>query len=438
MKAAFVICSRADSRRVPKKPFRKLNGTPLIEHLIERCLACELPVHLAIPHRDYEAYKYLKDKYAGRRFHLFTGFGTDPLKRMATIAANEGLDAVIRVCHDKVFIEQKAVERVLESYSFGYAEYAYPSNAVAGTGFEVISAAALQRATARFKDVEHVSYAIRCVTDKILDVDLSFLWRSGHRLLVDYEEDVRVLDLLLHSAGNGCSLDEAIRFMDQHNWLSRINRQPLVSVYTCAKDAERWITKAMGSVAQQDCFRTMEYILIDDGSKDATPILMSKFCDRFPNARWIRNPKNVGLSSSCNIALEEARGRYIVRLDADDYFVGDDAIRKLFDKAEASAADIVYPDNYYGDFQTVQKGIEQRHLGGALVRTRAANHIRFTEGLLGYEGLDFWQRAKDQLKVSYLESPIFFYRQHDKSLSKNNLEERAKIKAAIEGTAGVL
>ena len=139
----------------------------------------------------------------------------------------------------------------------------------------------------------------------------------------------------------------------------------------------------------------------------------------------------MGLSSSSNLALSEARGKSIIRLDADDYFTHDQAIQELQFELNRSDADIVYPDNYFGSFSKIQKGNDAHHVGGALFRTRGANHVKFTDGLRGYEGLDFFVRARDQLKISYLEKPLFFYRQHTDSMSHKNLDDRAALKELI-------
>jgi spore coat polysaccharide biosynthesis protein SpsF (cytidylyltransferase family) len=433
LKIGFVICSRADSRRVPRKPLAPLCGATLIEHLIRRCLKTGHPVIVAIPHRDYEDYKFLHDRLKGEKFHLVMGNAQDPLARMNQAAIAQGLDVVIRVCHDKIFVEPVAVNILVEKLVKEGLDYVYSSSFVDGAALEVMTAQALARAESVYhgQAVEHISYAIKATSQKIANVDLSHIWKSNHRLLVDYPEDLKVLKLVLRGLGVDCTLTEAIRFLDARSWITKMNRPPLVTVYTCAYNAEKWITKAMGSVSMQQGFNRMEYILIDDASKDQTAHLMAKFCGVFKNSRWITNEKNMGLASSSNVALSEARGKYIIRLDADDYFTQDNAIQDLLFEIEKSEADIVYPDNYFGSLNKVQKGSDAHHVGGALFRTRAANHVKFTDGLRGYEGLDFFVRAREQLKISYLERPLFFYRQHPGSMSRVNLEERAALKEKI-------
>lgn len=438
MKIGFVICSRSNSKRVPRKCFTKIDGIPLIEHLILRALRCGYPVYLAVPGRDYEDYKYLKEEFKGFDFHIHMGQGEDPLKRTWAVAMKYELDAVIRVCHDKIFVDKEILETLLDAFKTdSNLQYAFSSECPSGASLEIIKTEVLREAAKKFTNVEHVSYAVRCVTTQIKNVPLPDYFKTKHRLLLDFKEDIKVLDAVLagiQKKKHG-TLREAIEFLDKNPWLSRENRPPLVTVYTCAHNAEKWIQQAMGSVAKQHDFSDMEYIIVDDHSTDRTPILVSKFCDTFKNTRWFRNEKNVGLASSSNIALTEARGEYIIRLDADDFFVTPDAIRKLIDSIEAQSVDIVYPHNYFGSHKKVQEGCDAHHVGGAIFRTRAANHVKFSEGLRGYEGLDFFVRAREQLKIGYYPHPLFFYRQHKDSLTKNNLEERQQLKEKILGIA---
>ena len=54
------------------------------------------------------------------------------------------------------------------------------------------------------------------------------------------------------------------------------------------------------------------------------------------------------------------------------------------------------------------------------------------------EGFDLFKRSQGQLDIGYLKRPLFFYRQHDGSMSKNNLEERQKIYSEINESTRLL
>ena len=139
----------------------------------------------------------------------------------------------------------------------------------------------------------------------------------------------------------------------------------------------------------------------------------------------------MGLASSSNKALDLAQGKYIIRLDADDYFLDEKVLSKMLKHMEKNDLDILYPDNMKG--KNLQKGNEQHHVGGTLFRKRALEYLRFTDGLRHFEGLDLYKRAIDhKLKIGYFESPTFFYRQHSNSMSKSKDIERQKIKEKLD------
>lgn len=430
MNAAIVICSHLHSRRVPRKAFVALNGVPLLEHLIRRLSPSPRLIVVAVPNLEAKEYREFCQRF-GDRVAVWQGPLDDPLARLHMVAKGLTLDYVVRVNHDKLFVNPGRIERHLQVAQESRLQYVYSSHFVDGTGFEVISATALRRAAERFKAVEHVSYAIRCVTDDVCDLpDVGT--RSPHRLLIDYPEDVDVMNRILSAVGNDATLSDALAYLDCHPEIAAINRTPALTVYTCAHDAEPWIDKAMGSVATQHGFGDFEYVLVDDASQDGTQAAMRRFAARYANVNVLWNTENLGLASSSNVALAAARGRYIMRLDADDYLVSPNALQDLVRAISASGYDAMYPDNYMGSMDRIQKGREQHHIGGAIFSTRAVNHIKFTDGLRGLEGYDFFERARARLKIGYYDSPTFFYRQRPDSLSRRDPEIRAALKSAID------
>jgi len=159
---------------------------------------------------------------------------------------------------------------------------------------------------------------------------------------------------------------------------------------------------------------------------------MAETAQKYPNVRYIRNNKNIGLSSSSNVALKEARGDYIIRIDADDYLTNEFSIKRMFDHILQSEKEIIYGDNHHGSTRIIQKGSAMHHVGCAMFKTSAIKHLQFTEDLRNHDSLDIWARAQSILKIGYLNRPIFFYRQHDNSMSKTNLVERKQTEDKIK------
>lgn len=428
MSAAIVICARLKSRRVPGKCLTPLNGVPLLTHLTQRVLKSSLPVIVAVPTSELEQWEpWFEENKQVIGFH---GYDDDPLARTYEAAIANHVTTVVRITHDKIFVDPSDVLSGLDQFEAKKLDYLYSSTLTDGTGFEIISIDALAMARERFTSVEHISYAVKAVTNN--SWNMPFTGERNIRLLCDYEEDVVFLETILSTLGNSCSKQEVEAFCRTQRWVNDLNRLPKLTVYTCAHNAELWIDECMKSVEAQEGFKNIEYILIDDCSSDKTMFYMAKFKSKHKNVFLIRNHENIGLASSSNIALKRARGKFIVRLDADDYFSHTTACRELMSEIGSRPVDAIYPANYYGSMSTVQQPEEQHHVGGAIFRTSALNHLKFTDGLRGFEGLDIYARAREQLAIGYFSRPIFFYRQHSGSMSKTNLEERSRIRASIE------
>ncbi|WP_313640034.1 glycosyltransferase family 2 protein [Paenibacillus sp.] len=94
---------------------------------------------------------------------------------------------------------------------------------------------------------------------------------------------------------------------------------PDISILLCAYNEENYIPWAVRSVLAQT-FSAWELIIVDDASTDATADLLTVF---MPDSRiyYIRNETNQGKAHSLNRGLQEAQGRWIMELDADDWLV---------------------------------------------------------------------------------------------------------------------
>ena len=94
------------------------------------------------------------------------------------------------------------------------------------------------------------------------------------------------------------------------------NINHLVSVYITNHNYEKYLERSILSVLNQT-YQNYEIIIIDDGSTDNS----RKKIEKFSNNKKIKiiYQKNKGLVISNNIAIKTAQGKYITRLDADDW-----------------------------------------------------------------------------------------------------------------------
>jgi Glycosyl transferase family 2 len=90
---------------------------------------------------------------------------------------------------------------------------------------------------------------------------------------------------------------------------------PIVSVLMPVYNGARFLQEAVDTILAQS-FRDFEFIVVDDGSTDATSQLLKRRSDS--RMVLLQNSTNLGLPSSLNRGLSKASGKYIARQDADD------------------------------------------------------------------------------------------------------------------------
>lgn len=92
-------------------------------------------------------------------------------------------------------------------------------------------------------------------------------------------------------------------------------KTPQVTILMPALNAERFLPETLASIRAQTC-GDFELLAIDDGSTDRTPDLLAACRD--PRLRVLRNETRLKLSGALNRGLDEARGEFVARMDADD------------------------------------------------------------------------------------------------------------------------
>lgn len=94
--------------------------------------------------------------------------------------------------------------------------------------------------------------------------------------------------------------------------------EPAVSVIVPVYNAENYLLYCLLSICAQR-FRDFEVLLIDDGCTDTSPFIMDMICGLDRRFRVIRG-NGKGAGAARNIGLDQAAGRYMMFLDADDFF----------------------------------------------------------------------------------------------------------------------
>lgn len=96
------------------------------------------------------------------------------------------------------------------------------------------------------------------------------------------------------------------------------NSNPLVSVIMPAYNSEKYISEAIESILNQT-FKDFEFIIIDDGSNDRTWDTIQDYARKDERIVSVKNEKNLKTTATLNKGINLAKGKYLVRMDADDW-----------------------------------------------------------------------------------------------------------------------
>lgn len=104
----------------------------------------------------------------------------------------------------------------------------------------------------------------------------------------------------------------------------------MISVIIPLYNAENTILAALDSVKNQEGDFDFEILVINDGSKDKSEILVRNFQKDNPDLKIeLINQKNGGVSVARNTGMKNSKGNYIAFLDADDVWLPQKTERQL-------------------------------------------------------------------------------------------------------------
>lgn len=118
--------------------------------------------------------------------------------------------------------------------------------------------------------------------------------------------------------------------------------QPSVSVIMPVYNAEHFLECSVGSVMAQTC-ADWELICFNDASTDGSLDMLNAYAASDTRIRVINSPVNVKQGAGRNRAVREARGEFVMFLDADDS-LAPEAVATCLDTVRTRDADMVLFD----------------------------------------------------------------------------------------------
>lgn len=195
-----------------------------------------------------------------------------------------------------------------------------------------------------------------------------------------------------------------------------------VSVVIAAFQAERFLARCLRSILDQTLpANEYEIIVIDDGSTDKTPTIISTFGSR---VRGLRLDENMGLPAAINAGIKKSTSDYIVRLDSDD-FVNRNFLNFLLVFLELNQGFDAVGCDYFlvddtEDVIRIANCLEEPIGCGILFKKLQLEEIGlYNAEFRVHEERELRRRFEKKYKIGRLPIPLYRYRKHENNLTND-------------------
>lgn len=232
-----------------------------------------------------------------------------------------------------------------------------------------------------------------------------------------------------------------------------VNKQsPFCTVLMAVHNGMPYVKETVESILNQT-YKHFEFLIIDDCSSDGTAPFLQNIQDR--RLRVIRNNKNLRLAPSLNKGISAAKGKYIIRIDADD-IADPERIEKQVAFMEKNL-DIGVCGSFLQTMGAVQKdwkfpvtneAIKARLLFDNVLmhptvimrrKVFTKNNIFYRVESNGSEDYDLWIQMMNEIKFANLDEYLLRYRIHEgqMSMDKDQKEHADTIRLQILDELGL-
>ena len=206
-----------------------------------------------------------------------------------------------------------------------------------------------------------------------------------------------------------------------------------VTVVLPVHDGACHLDAALDSLRQQG-HGDLRVLVVDNGSRDATPQIVARHAAQDPRIELVRL-ESIGLVPALNHGLDAATTRYVARMDADDVCHPDRfAAQVEYLRAHPRCA-AVGTGYRLVDVAGRELGVRRPPAGSARIRAarffgnplahptvmldtaRIAVRPRYVADYPDAEDFDLWLRISESHDVNNLPAPLLSYRLHDQSVT---------------------
>lgn len=213
----IITQARTSSSRFPNKIFNKIKGTSILKLHLDRLKQSKLANEFIVATVNEKGIEKISSiaNTSGFKTSIYTGDVNDVLGRFLTAIKEFNLDIVVRVTSDCPLIDCNLIDEIIDEFIQNDLDYLsntlsdkYPD----GQDIEVFSAASLVKSSKyelKPSDREHVTLLLKNHIDfrkkefnprRPLNEDYNKV-----RITVDYEEDLKAIELLVDELGFNAS-----------------------------------------------------------------------------------------------------------------------------------------------------------------------------------------------------------------------------------------
>lgn len=198
-----------------------------------------------------------------------------------------------------------------------------------------------------------------------------------------------------------------------------------ISIIVCTFNHEQWIERCLRSLINQKIIKQDDYeiVIVNDKSKDNTNKILKKYKD-IKNLKIINNSKNLGLPSSINKAIHGSSGRYIVRVDSDDYvdryflFLLSYFLSNNREYGAVSCDYIIVNDKE--EFLQKKNSLKNEIACGIMFRREALIDVGlYNKNFSMREGHELKKRFEKKYEIARIPFQLYKYRKHSSNRTKN-------------------
>lgn len=225
-----------------------------------------------------------------------------------------------------------------------------------------------------------------------------------------------------------------------------MNEQPLVSIVTPIFNTKiEYLDKCLDSLLKQT-YKNIEIICVDDCSSNYNYDYITKLS---PKINLIRNESNLGCSKNAKKAFSLAKGKYIVKIDSDDYIhptLIEKEVRVLENNPNIGAiccelrrfgyrhSIIRRPKKWSLEEALFVNMNKYGYAGGMMFRSDLLKDISIDTNYRVCEDFDFHLQILEKSSIASIHEVLYFYRSHESNIMKaayKNNERRDTVQKIL-------